>query len=274
MKKIYSLFAATFAFALCANAADLVPEDIALANPSFEEGGDEAADHLQGWELGKGNSDWWSPRAHTKSAHEGNWYIRIAVNNGLEPETYVQQFVETGKGPGVYVLTAACSASRDGWRGDINKVGGGEPYVDENNMGKPGSMYCALWIADDEDDPEDPESRGFVKVGEDKGAWQVITIIYKSEVDQPYLTIGYGLPKSSDGIPKPNIQCDDFKLQYYDTMDEEAVRAQLFGGSGIDEIYVAEESVGDNKYYNLQGIEVAEPTTGLYIHNGKKVLVK
>ena len=28
------------------------------------------------------------------------------------------------------------------------------------------------------------------------------------------------------------------------------------------------------KYYNLQGIEVAHPVKGIYIHNGKKVIVK
>lgn len=32
---------------------------------------------------------------------------------------------------------------------------------------------------------------------------------------------------------------------------------------------------GDNKWYNLQGVQVAQPTQpGLYIHNGKKVIVK
>lgn len=44
---------------------------------------------------------------------------------------------------------------------------------------------------------------------------------------------------------------------------------------GINDITVAPEFVGNNKYYNLQGIEVADPTQpGLYIHNGKKILVK
>lgn len=32
--------------------------------------------------------------------------------------------------------------------------------------------------------------------------------------------------------------------------------------------------LNDNKYYNLQGIEVAYPVKGIYIHNGKKVIVK
>ena len=32
--------------------------------------------------------------------------------------------------------------------------------------------------------------------------------------------------------------------------------------------------INDGKYYNLQGIEVAQPTKGIYIVNGKKVIIK
>lgn len=34
------------------------------------------------------------------------------------------------------------------------------------------------------------------------------------------------------------------------------------------------EKMNNNKYYNLQGIEIAHPVKGIYIHNGKKVIVK
>jgi hypothetical protein len=34
------------------------------------------------------------------------------------------------------------------------------------------------------------------------------------------------------------------------------------------------ESVENNQYYNLQGVRVAQPTKGLYIVNGKKVILK
>ena len=44
------------------------------------------------------------------------------------------------------------------------------------------------------------------------------------------------------------------------------------GSSGIDMAKV--ERFKDNRYYNLQGQPVAKPTKGLYILNGKKVLVK
>ena len=135
------------------------------------------------------------------------------------------------------------------------------------------SVFGGLWIVDDDDDPEDVEGRGFCKIGECLGDWKPQTIVYKSEVDQPFLEIGFGIPSASNGNPKGILQCDAFKLQYFNTDDVEAVKAYLNGESGIDDIYVAPE-VKDNKYYNLQGMEVAEPTTGLYIHNGKKVFIK
>lgn len=42
--------------------------------------------------------------------------------------------------------------------------------------------------------------------------------------------------------------------------------------TGIKELET--DVMNDNKYYNLQGVEVAYPVKGIYIHNGKKVIVK
>ena len=42
--------------------------------------------------------------------------------------------------------------------------------------------------------------------------------------------------------------------------------------TGIKELET--EKMNNNKYYNLQGIEVAHPVKGFYIHNGKKIIVK
>ncbi len=36
----------------------------------------------------------------------------------------------------------------------------------------------------------------------------------------------------------------------------------------------AESEKADNRYYNLQGQPVSNPTQGIYIHNGKKIIVK
>lgn len=43
--------------------------------------------------------------------------------------------------------------------------------------------------------------------------------------------------------------------------------------TGIKEIEDA-SAKADGKFYNLQGIQVAKPVKGIYIHNGKKVIVK
>lgn len=42
--------------------------------------------------------------------------------------------------------------------------------------------------------------------------------------------------------------------------------------TGINEVPVAENAQG--KVYNLQGVRVAQPTKGLYIENGKKIIIK
>lgn len=42
--------------------------------------------------------------------------------------------------------------------------------------------------------------------------------------------------------------------------------------TGIKELET--KKMNNNKYYNLQGIEVAHPVKGIYIHNGKKIIVK
>ena len=44
------------------------------------------------------------------------------------------------------------------------------------------------------------------------------------------------------------------------------------GPSAVEEINAAQQQ--DNRYYNLMGIPTEAPTSGIYIHNGKKILVK
>jgi len=50
----------------------------------------------------------------------------------------------------------------------------------------------------------------------------------------------------------------------------------LFGDSGTTGIETvdAKAPVADGYYYNLQGVRVGKPTKGIYIHNGKKIVVK
>lgn len=47
-----------------------------------------------------------------------------------------------------------------------------------------------------------------------------------------------------------------------------------FETTGIKDTITEVGNNGDNSYYNLQGIKVAAPVKGIYIHNGKKVIIK
>ena len=56
-------------------------------------------------------------------------------------------------------------------------------------------------------------------------------------------------------------------------------RLYFYGGYSITEVtpvdgIEAEEKIQDNHYYDLSGRRITKPTSGLYIHNGKKVVVK
>lgn len=46
--------------------------------------------------------------------------------------------------------------------------------------------------------------------------------------------------------------------------------------SGVTEIKNVEvnKQNNDNAYYTLQGIKVLKPTKGIFIHNGKKIVIK
>ena len=42
--------------------------------------------------------------------------------------------------------------------------------------------------------------------------------------------------------------------------------------TAVEEVSAAQQQ--DNRYYNLMGQPIENPTGGIYIHNGKKILVK
>ena len=43
---------------------------------------------------------------------------------------------------------------------------------------------------------------------------------------------------------------------------------------GIVKLVIPADNISDGEYYTLQGVKVAHPTKGVYIHNGKKVVIK
>jgi hypothetical protein len=44
--------------------------------------------------------------------------------------------------------------------------------------------------------------------------------------------------------------------------------------TGVETLNIERGTLNDNSYYNLAGQRVAQPTKGLYIVNGKKVVIK
>ena len=81
-------------------------------------------------------------------------------------------------------------------------------------------------------------------------------------------------PDMMDRLPRHWMVCDNFRLKYYGTettIDE--VRA------GVDDVVVDNETSvevkGDNRIFNLQGIQVTNTNApGIYIQNGKKFVVR
>lgn len=53
----------------------------------------------------------------------------------------------------------------------------------------------------------------------------------------------------------------------------EIYNSKILPTSGVDDVKVT-TLPSDDSYYNLQGQRVSEPAAGIYIHNGKKVVVK
>ena len=43
---------------------------------------------------------------------------------------------------------------------------------------------------------------------------------------------------------------------------------------GVVKLVIPAEAISNGDYYTLQGVKVNKPTKGVYIHNGKKVIIK
>ena len=99
-----------------------------------------------------------------------------------------------------------------------------------------------------------------------------------NDIEDPGFWIGLELP--ADGNETPNaggtISLDDVRLSYYgNNTTVDAVKDAII--SGIDNIISEEPAAvaADNRIFNLQGIQVANPTApGIYIRNGKKFVVR
>lgn len=80
---------------------------------------------------------------------------------------------------------------------------------------------------------------------------------YKVTSDLPTLTAGKAYLHTTDALTEP-----------------EARLGIIFEESETGISNVKREAISNNRFYNLNGQEIAQPTKGLYIVNGKKVVIK
>ena len=87
------------------------------------------------------------------------------------------------------------------------------------------------------------------------------------------------LPTSED-LPGGKYGYIDYNGQFIGTGGETALAKMMLvfddETSGVTEIKNVEvnKQNNDNAYYTLQGIKVLKPTKGIFIHNGKKIVIK
>ena len=87
--------------------------------------------------------------------------------------------------------------------------------------------------------------------------------VVRVTVDADNTELAIGIRKTGNDHRADNwIVADNFRVKYLGT-------AEAVGIKGISELATQSEAL-----YNLNGVQVAHPTKGLYIQNGKKVLVK
>lgn len=105
------------------------------------------------------------------------------------------------------------------------------------------------------------------------GLYRTYTVIEKVSDNEMFL----GVSKLGAELENDWMVVDNFRIVYYgqDTT-KDAVAAKLDASSGVEEVVSdAAAEVKDNRIFNLQGIQVANPThPGIYIQNGKKFVVR
>ncbi|MDY4539662.1 MAG: hypothetical protein SPD82_10050 [Prevotella sp.] len=111
-----------------------------------------------------------------------------------------------------------------------------------------------------------------------------------SGANKAYLSIPSSAVVGTDGVTQDDLKtygCLDFNAQLSGQETDEngnpslAKAMLLFDDENFDNDITAigiitenDSIVKDNAYYNLQGVRVATPSKGIYIFNGKKILVK
>ena len=112
------------------------------------------------------------------------------------------------------------------------------------------------------------EAANFFRVG----LYKVHTVI-EHDGDHPLFL---GVAKEDGHEPKDWAVIDNFRVVYYgNATTKDAVKELLDESAGVEEVVTDAVKVTDNRIFNLQGVQVANPVQpGIYIQNGKKFVVK
>ncbi len=291
MKKFTSVLAGVAAIVFSANAADLTPTEITVANHSFEDAYNDEFFIAQqnepdgktnpkdtkvtlGWENVSATGAYFSycsySNAHNNDeaqyAEDGGWYARLVDTSGnIEPGTYLSQEAER-VGTGVYAVTAKVCVSRNQTKGGLG----------ENHFG-------FLFVGDNNSDIDDPEQEGLLLIPEtndydEEGnpiqwtANKYKSVAFECSAKRGGITIAFGIHSTSEPMSKGWLELDNVKLEYFGsdvTVDE----VNEYLAAGVES--VEDSVINNNKIYNIQGVEVKEASApGLYIMNGKKFIVK
>ncbi len=103
------------------------------------------------------------------------------------------------------------------------------------------------------------------------GLYRTYTVINVAEGDPVILGVG----KDVQGAEKDWVVADNFRLTYYGKSTTKDEVKDMLSSGVVPVIDNSDEAKGDNRIYNLQGIEVTNLTApGIYIRNGKKFVVR
>lgn len=108
---------------------------------------------------------------------------------------------------------------------------------------------------------------------------RIVTNFQKNpdDIEEPGFWIGLEVSDEAGQLNEAHyINVDNFRITYYgNNTTVEAVKEAI--NSGVNDIMIDEPAAAatDNRIFNLQGIQVANPTApGIYIRNGKKFVVR
>ena len=247
------------------------------------------------------NAGIWSQRGANFSSQWGNFISETLEITGINPEEFeLFQEIPAGELPyGVYVIE--CNGYyRDGnlaTKGDVLGQVDLEPVKPINfftndpestvplcNILDGSGMAPGEGVKVTSKDGKTYEVPDYFEDGVKyfrSGAYKnrIVTNFQKNpdDIEDPGFWIGLEASDEAGQLNEAHyINVDNFRITYYgNNTTVEAVKEAI--NSGVNDIMIDESAAAatDNRIFNLQGIQVANPTApGIYIRNGKKFVVR